>query len=177
MKSTRLLLKTVVVLAGITGLFFALTSGAYASAEDQVDNGLAVAKGWVAQIDQAKYDESYAFGCEAMHQKVPQDNWEQVLKALRTPWGDVTDRTQLSHVYKPNGFEGASGEFLVITYDTTFKQMNNVKEVVVLKWEDGKWRGAGYNAGRKESDDNAVTMSNNSTTETHTDPHYKPTPQ
>ena len=42
---------------------------------------------------------------------------------------------------------------MVITYDTSFKNMDPVTEVVVLKWQDGKWRGAGYNAGPKQAVD------------------------
>jgi hypothetical protein len=113
-----------------------------------------------------------------MHDKVPQDRWEEVLKALRIPWGPVVSRKQISHVYKPNGYEGTEGEFLIITYDTSFQKLSPATETVVLKWEDGKWRGAGYNAGAKPSpDDNSTPPPSSSTTETQTQEHVKPQPQ
>ena len=65
----------------------------------------------------------------------------------------MVSRHQLSHVYKPDGFEGAEGEFLVITYDTAFQKLPTATELVVLRWEDGQWRGAGYNAGPKSTND------------------------
>ncbi len=34
-------------------------------------------------------------------------------------------------------YEGSEGEFMVITYDTSFKNLSPATEVVVLKWEDG----------------------------------------
>ena len=113
-----------------------------------------------------------------MHDKVPQDRWEEVLKALRIPWGPVVSRKQISHIYKPNGYEKSEGEFLVITYDTSFKELSPARETVVLKWEDGKWRGAGYNAGPKPPpDDGSVPTPPPPTTEIHTDPHVKSQPQ
>jgi hypothetical protein len=172
-------MKTLPFLAGILCFLFAATPKVFASAEDHVDEALAASKAWVAQIDAGQYDESYAFGCGAMHDKVPQDRWEEVLKALRTPWGRVVSRTQISHVYKPDGYQGTNGEFLVITYDTSFQRLSPATETVVLKWEDGKWRGAGYNAGPKPaSDDNsAPPPPPPSPTETHTEPHVTPQAQ
>jgi hypothetical protein len=178
MKSARPpVLRSLVFLIIVLCTGYASALQIFASAEDQVDSALVVSKTWVAQIDAGNYDDSYAFGCGAMHDKVPQDRWNEVLKALRDPWGPVVNRRQISHIYKPNGYEGTSGEFLVITYDTQFKKLDAATEVVVLKWEDGKWRGAGYNAGPKPSSDNAVQPPPNSTTETHTEDHVKPQPQ
>lgn len=171
-------MKSALFLAGVLCLFFASMPKVFASAEDQIDNALAVSKTWMALIDAGQYDDSYAFGCDAMHDKVPQDRWGQVLKALRTPWGPVVSRKQISHIYKPNGYEGSGGEFMVITYDTTFQKLGLATEVVVLKWEGGKWRGAGYNAGAKPApDDGSAPPPDSSTTETHTESHVKPNPQ
>jgi len=170
--------KSVLFLAAVSGFLFAAMPKVLASAEDQIDNALAASKAWVAQIDAGQYEESYAFGCGAMHDKVPQDQWIRVLKALRSPWGAVASRKQISHIYKPNGYEGSEGEFTIITYDTSFQRLGAATEVIVLKWEDGKWRGAGYNAGPKPSpDDGSAPPSAPSTTETHTDSHVKPQPQ
>lgn len=171
-------MKSTLLLAGILCLFFATMPKAAASAEDQQDQALVASKSWVAQIDAGEYDESYAFGCDAMHDRVPQNRWDLVLKALRTPWGSVLNRSQVNHIYKPDGYEGTEGEFMVITYETSFKQLGLATETVVLKWEDGKWRGAGYNASPKPStDDDSSPPPPNSTTETHTEEHVKPLPQ
>jgi len=179
MKSARPpLFKSVLFLAAISGFFFAAMPKVLASAEDQIDNALAASKAWVAQIDAGQYEDSYAFGCGAMHDKVPQDRWTLVLKALRAPWGPVVSRNQISHIYKPNGYEGSEGEFMVITYDTSFVRLDSATEVVVLKWEDGQWRGAGYNAGAKlPPDDDSAPPPPSNTTEIHTDSHVKPPSQ
>jgi hypothetical protein len=170
-------MKITLLLTGILCLFVATMPKAFASAEDQVDQALAASKSWVAEIDAGQYDDSYAYGCEAMHDKVPQDRWELVLKSLRTPWGPVVNRTQVSHIYKPNGFEGTEGEFMVITYDTAFKLLGPATEIVVLKWEGGKWRGAGYNAQAKVASDDSTPPPTMPETETHTEDHYQPPAQ
>jgi hypothetical protein len=171
-------MKPALLLATILCLFFAAMPKVFASAEDQIDNALAVSKVWIGLIDAGQYEESYAFGCDAMHDKVPQNRWASVLKALRGPWGPVTNRKQISHVYKGTGYEGVSGEFMVITYDSAFKKVDAATEIVVLKWEGGKWRGAGYNAGAKAPpEDGSQAQTTTSATETRTDPHVKPQPK
>jgi hypothetical protein len=179
MKTTRSrVLNAVSFAAVLLGLLLAATPSAFATAENHVDEGLAVSKTWVGLIDNGRYDDSYASACGAMHDKIPQDRWNIILKTLRQPWGPVVNRQQLSHVYKPNGFEGSEGEFLVITYDSTFQKQDGITEVVVLRWEDGQWRGAGYNAGPKANPDNTAENSDPAgTTETETHEHVKPDPQ
>jgi Protein of unknown function (DUF4019) len=150
----------------------------FGSAEDEVDQALAASKSWIAQIDAGDYETSYSFACDAMRDKVPQDRWAEVLKALRVPWGTVLDRKQTSHIYRPNGVPGLPGECMVITYNTSFRKMDQAVEEVILKWEGGKWRGAGYNAGPKQnaSDASAAPAPDHNTV-THTDPHVHPEPQ
>ena len=177
MKSSRLPVSVVTLFVAFL-LFFATRQDAAASAEDQIAQAIAAAKNWVGQIDAGKYEESYSFACTEMQDKTPVDRWIAVLKALRTPWGPVVSRSQLSHIYKPNGVSGLNGECMVITYETSFKNMTPATEVVILKWQDGQWRGAGYRAGPKTSpDDTASAPASPSTTETQTEPHVKPLPQ
>jgi hypothetical protein len=125
------------------------TAAGFAATDDQIAAALPVAKAWVAQIDAGLYDDSYLAAGTALHEKFTQNHWDLVLKALRPPWGSVVSRQAVSHVYKPDGFEGTSGEFMVITYATTFKNLDAAREVVVLHLEGGQWRGVGYNAGAK----------------------------
>ena len=175
MKST---LRNFFFLAFLTAVVWLLaTTGqsAFASGGDHVDDGLTASKNWVAEIDAGRYDDSYSAASGEMRQKVPQNQWSLVLKTLRTPWGAVVSRRQLSHVYKPNGFEGTEGEFLVITYDTAFQKLPAATELIVLRWEDGEWRGAGYNAGPKPVADANQPVPQDSSTEVQTEQHVKPT--
>jgi hypothetical protein len=178
MKSSRLSVFATAFFAAVSLLLVAMPN-ATASAEDQAEQAVSDSKNWVSEIDAGKYEESYNFACDAMREKVPQDHWVTVLKSLRSPWGSVVSRKQLSHIYKPNGIPGLEGECMVITYDTSFKKLDPATEIIVLKWENGKWRGAGYNAGPKVSPEDAQAAAAAppaSETETHTDPHVTPQP-
>ena len=110
-----------------------------------------MAQAWVAQIDAARYDDSYAAGCVAFHEKVSADKWNSVLKTLRLPLGAVVNRKESSHLDKPDGFEGLDGECMVIKYTTSFKNLPDAIEIIVVKKEDGKWKGAGYNVLPKQA--------------------------
>jgi hypothetical protein len=153
-------------------LSLAAPAGALASAENQSDQALAAAKAWIGQIDSGKYDDSYNFACDETRARYPEEQWVDVLKALRAPWGAVVNRQQLSHVYKANGVPGLDGECMVITYATNFKNYANVTENVVLKWEDGQWRGAGYFAG-VATDPNAPPPTPNYSTDIQTEKHVQ----
>lgn len=148
----------------------------HASPEDKVDQAVAASKTWVTQIDSGKYDDSYNFACQETRTRYAEDHWIDVMKTLRTPWGAVLDRHQLSHVYMPNGYKGLEGECMVVTYNTNFKNLSNASEKIVLKWEDGQWRGAGYFAG-PTPDPNAVPSTPNYQTDVQTDPHAQAPPQ
>jgi len=65
---------------------------------------------------------------------------------------------------------------MIITYDTSFKSLPTATETIVLKWEDGKWRGAGYSAGPKTSPNSAPPPEPEPTTEIHTETHVTPPP-
>jgi hypothetical protein len=144
----------------------------HASASDQIDKAVALSQAWVAQIDAAKYDDSYSFVCEETRNKFPEDRWILVLQTIRTPWGGVVNRHQLSHVYKPHGVQGLDGECVVVTYSTDFKNRRGITEMVVLKWEDGQWRGASYFAG-VPADPNAPSQDDGGTTQVQTQEHVK----
>jgi len=144
----------------------------HASASDHLDQAVEASKAWVAEIDAARYEDTYTFLCEETRNRYSEDHWVQVLQTFRTPWGRVIDRHQLSHIYKPNGVKGLEGECVIITYFTNFKNQTGVRETVALKWEDGQWRGAGYIAG-VPPDPNAAAPDDGPTTDVQTHEHVK----
>ena len=99
-----------------------LMAALFVRADDEDDGHMAqCAHGgaaWMAEIDAGEYDQSYNDGGSALHEKVPQDTWVRILKTERPMMGNVVTRTETEHSYRPNGFEGADGEFFVISYRT-----------------------------------------------------------
>jgi hypothetical protein len=141
-----------------TGLLFALLASAVfvsgsipasAGQEDHVNDGIRVADAWLAQIDAAQYDLSYQQGAATLHQNVPEGKWILILKTVRPQYGPLISRKQVSHVYRPDGFQGFDGECIVLAYDSEFKRISPAAEIVIIKWEDGRWRPASYFLGVK----------------------------
>ena len=135
----------------ITFLFAAASVKNFAASDDNAAEATAVAQAWMAQIDAGHYEEVYAAGCIAFHEKVSLDKWVSVLKTIRIPLGTVTSRKEITHLNKPDGFEGLDGQCIVFKYATSFSKLPEALEVVVVKREDGHWKGAGYNLMPKQA--------------------------
>jgi len=113
--------------------------------DSRAKEAVAAAQHWLTEIDANKVEESYGDGCAAFQNKVSKQQWITVMNALRPSIGNLTSRSEQSADYKPDGFEGLEGECVVIKYNSVFSVIGAAIEVVVMKREDGHWRGAGYN--------------------------------
>jgi hypothetical protein len=149
---TALSLGRIALLLGTLVFLAAASASAFGSPTPAPESALTAAHAWLTQIDAGNYEDSYGVGCRALHNKVDAQKWGTILTTFRTPLGAVLDRKITESSYNPNGFEGLEGECAIITYTTSFKGLESAKEVIVLKLEDGKWRGAGYNVGPGETD-------------------------
>jgi len=131
--------------------FFAFSAiPASAAANDPINNALPAAKAWLALIDAGKYDESYDVAGQGLYQKVSNKReWETALKIIRGAWGNVQNRKESQHLYQPNGIVGLNGECMAIAFDTNTEKQGGVVEMVIMRFEDGKWRGVGYTMGAK----------------------------
>jgi hypothetical protein len=137
----------------IVGCLFLVAVPKCLADDDPISSVRPAAKAWLAMIDAGQYDTSYSAAGDGLHQSVAQTKWIAVLKALRPVWGEVVLRTEAKHLYQPNGITGLSGECMAISYDTSFKNLPVAQEVLILRLEDGKWRGVGYTAGPKPTGD------------------------
>ena len=151
-------------------LLLVTAAKSHAASDERLSGAMPAALAWAAQIDAGKYDESYLQASSALQEKVPQDRSNAVLRTLLPPWGKIVSRKEVRHVYKPDGLEQEhlDGECMIITFDTSFKNLPSAVEVIVVKWEGGKWRGAGYNIGPKSAGDQPVTAASQPQTETTT---------
>ena len=122
------------------------------AADDPFDSALPAAQAWLGLIDAGNYDGSYDTAGRGLYEKVPtKKQWVTALKIMRAPWGGVVNRSPIQHLYQPNGIIGLNGECMLIAFDTSTKKDSDTKEVVVLRFEDGKWRGVGYTMGAKSN--------------------------
>ena len=134
------------------GILFATVSSCPASSDDPIDSALPAAEKWLELIDVGKYDESYDAAGQGLYEKVPdKTQWINSLKIIRGSWGSVLSRKETQHLYQPNGVVGLNGECMAISFETATAKLPVVVEMVIMRYEDGKWRGVGYTMGSKAS--------------------------
>jgi len=112
---------------------------------DQETEAVTAAEGWLALVDAGKYGESWKAASGYFKIAVPQGQWEQSLKAVRSPLGKLVSRKLLSKTYMTSLPGAPDGEYLVIQFETSFQNKKSAIETITpMKEKDGKWRVSGY---------------------------------
>jgi len=112
---------------------------------DQETEAVTAAEGWLALVDAGKYGESWKAASGYFKIAVPQGQWEQSLKAVRSPLGKLVSRKLLSKTYMTSLPGAPHGEYLVIQFETSFQNKKSAIETITpMKEKDGKWRVSGY---------------------------------
>ena len=128
----------------VFAVLFALVSACYAS-EEEVPQAVEAARTWLAMVDTAAYAESWEEASEYFKDAVPRKTWEQQLKAVRGPLGELISR-ELKQSHYTTTLPGApDNEYVVITFETSFENKKTATETVTpMKEDDGSWRVSGY---------------------------------
>jgi len=100
---------------------------------------------WVSLVDGEDYGESWNQASALFKTAVTKEQWQQSLKAVRTPLGKMVARKLKSKQYTKSLPGAPDGEYVVIQYETTFeKQQSAIETVTPMLDKDGKWRVSGY---------------------------------
>ena len=103
------------------------------------------AEEWLATIDAGKYEESWKKAAQYFKNAVKKEQWEQSLQAVRKPLGDLVSRKVKRSAYKTALPGAPDGEYVVIQFETSFKNKKAAIETVTPMMDpDGKWRVSGY---------------------------------
>lgn len=106
---------------------------------------VSAAENWLSLVDQGKYADSWTQAAEYFKQAVSQNQWEQSLEAARKPLGQLVSRQVQSAVYKKSLPGAPDGEYVVISFETSFSNKKSATETVTPMLEkDGHWRVSGY---------------------------------
>jgi uncharacterized protein DUF4019 len=105
----------------------------------------AAAQAWLALVDAAKYDESWAEAATLFRKAVDRDNWKKQLDAIRTPMGQELSRKVRAAHFETRLPGAPDGAYVVIQYDSSFgNKAQAVETVTPMKDADGRWRVSGY---------------------------------
>ena len=114
---------------------------------DQTKEKAAVsaAKAWLTLVDEGKYSESWDETSQYFKNAVPREQWNDSLKSVRSPLGEVLSRNLKSKKYSKTLPGAPDGEYVVIQYETSFRNKQHAIETVTpMLDKDGKWRVSGY---------------------------------
>jgi hypothetical protein len=104
-----------------------------------------VSGAWLSLVDEGNYVESWNQASALFKTAVTKEQWQQSLKAVRTPLGRVAARKLKSKQYTKTLPGAPDGEYVVIQYETTFeKKQSAIETVAPMLDKDGKWRVSGY---------------------------------
>ncbi|MDV3256720.1 MAG: DUF4019 domain-containing protein [Sphingomonas sp.] len=116
-------------------------AGAEPPAQQQ---GLDAANSWVGLIDSKRWDDSWSAAGTLFRSQMPQPRWATTISPVRGPLGAVSSRV-LKKVTKSSSLPGApDGEYEVVEFQTSFENMANATETVVLAREEAGWKVVGY---------------------------------
>jgi len=128
----------------ILGLVFA-AGLAFAAEMEKEKAAVLAAEKWLAIIDKGQYDESWKQAAGFFKSAVKQDQWVQSLQAVRKPLGKLISRQVKSRKYTTSLPGAPDGEYVVIEFETSFKNKKSAVETVTPMMErDGSWRVSGY---------------------------------
>jgi hypothetical protein len=130
---------------GLALVLVLLPIATMAQTVDQETEAVTAAEGWLALVDAGKYGESWKAASGFFKIAVPQGQWEQSLKAVRSPLGKLVSRKLLSKTYMTSLPGAPDGEYLVIQFETSFQNKKSAIETITpMKEKDDKWRVSGY---------------------------------
>ena len=134
------------IVASITTLMILLCGFALAETTSHKESSaIAAAEAWLEIVDEGKYTDSWRQAAEYLKAAVNQDQWEQSMRAFRQPMGSIVSRTLKSKNYATSLPGAPDGEYVVIQYETSFKNKKSAIETITpMLDQDGKWRVSGY---------------------------------
>ena len=130
---------TILMVAGVT----TICSAADNSKKEAI--AIQAATNWVQLVDNGKYGESWNAAAAIFKKTISRDKWQQALKQVREPLGELVSRVVKSATYAKTLPGAPDGEYVVIQFETTFANKKSAVETVTpMVDSDGKWHVSGY---------------------------------
>lgn len=104
----------------------------------------AAAERWLAFIDHGDAASSWEDSSSIFRGAVTPEQWRESLETVQDRLGRPLSRDLESAKYTTELPGAPDGEYVVLTYRTTFERKQNGRETVVPELEDGAWRVSGY---------------------------------
>jgi hypothetical protein len=114
------------------------------AAEQKAKAAEQAAVAWLALVDSGQYEESWSEASTLFRGQVSASDWSKAITAVRNPLGKVITRDLLSAVYTTSLPGAPDGEFVILQFQTVFKNKAQAIETVTPMIDNDKWRVSGY---------------------------------
>jgi Protein of unknown function (DUF4019) len=112
------------------------------AAEEQAAQRQAL--GFLSYLDAGRFADSYAYTSGLLRAKAGQPTFVQDLQRDRSPLGAKQSRKLLDSTYSTSLQGQPVGQYVVLQYNSDFANKKQAVETVVLSFENGYWRVAGW---------------------------------
>ena len=99
---------------------------------------------WLALVDAGRYAESWEAASTSFKAAVGVVKWQDTAKRVRAPLGKVLSRKLDSAQFVKNPPQAAPGDYVFLTYDTSFQKKAVTEIIVPILDKDGHWRVSTY---------------------------------
>lgn len=100
-------------------------------------------KTFLKLIDHQQYDEAFGEASQLMTSKVSARQFADGIEHAKHQLGKRSSRV-FAKGEATNTLAGTKGDFYVLTWNSSFKNLPKARELVVLNREGGAWKLAGY---------------------------------
>ena len=112
--------------------------------KNKTEATIAAANEFLEMVDNGRYDDSWQIADPFLQQKVPLEDWQAKLTRIRETFGPVSERTLEDVNFTAPAEELPESEFIMLEYETRFKQEEKSEVVTLVLGSDNRWRVVGY---------------------------------
>lgn len=111
---------------------------------EKVEEASPVALEFLQRIDEGKYAASWQSAAKLMKNKISEQDWVKKLTQARDISGPLLARERKDASFSTEAEDSPDGEYMMLTYSSSFAKANDVTEYVTVALEGSRWRVAGY---------------------------------
>lgn len=102
------------------------------------------ALGFLQYLDQGRYADSYAYTSRLLRAKLDRNEFAKEVREARESAGVEKSRELLNASYTTDLKGQPKGQYVVLQYGTDFSKKTDAVETLVMSFENGYWRVAGW---------------------------------
>ncbi|MEO8432599.1 MAG: DUF4019 domain-containing protein [Acidobacteriota bacterium] len=114
--------------------------------KDDVPRAREAARSFLVPIDAGLYADTWENAAAYTKSIVPKPAWENGIRIIRSPLGDVRSRALKKSDYTRSLAGAPIGEYVIVQFETKFEKRPEpaAETVVTMRQKDGAWKVSGY---------------------------------